>query len=345
MADDLRAFLRDAGATDDDIARAEREGWLPLLAVDRALMPGARRYDVAGIARAAGVDEEFTRRLWRALGFPDIPAGVEVFTDGDLEALNRLLARMTREDDRDAVLRQARVISAAMARVAAVEAGMIAEAIDALETDGYAPEATAGLLLEGLDWPNIEALVDYVHRLQLRAEVWRHLARETLTGGEVGVGFADLSGFTALSERLDAARLADLVGGWEALAYDTAAAYGARVVKTVGDEVMVVGLASDVARVLLALRDGVRVDPDLPELRAGLASGPVVARDGDYYGPVVNLASRITGIAHRDQVLTSAAVHELLAGEPDLVWRSAGTHHLHGIGDAEVWELDGAAAS
>src|SRR6476619_7256610 len=87
---ELRAFLRDAGAPDEDIARAESEGWLPLLALDRILTPGRPQYDLEEFARASGFDEPLLQRLWRALGFPDVPPDARVFTDRDLEAARRL---------------------------------------------------------------------------------------------------------------------------------------------------------------------------------------------------------------------------------------------------------------
>ena len=112
------------------------------------------------------------------------------------------------------------------------------------------------------------------------------------------------------------ARCRQLVGRWEAVAYDTIAANGARVVKTIGDEVMFVGLATrrsrDRARAARrrATRTGCR------RCAIGLAAGPVVARDGDFYGPVVNLASRLTEVAAPGEVCVPAALRDELAREP-----------------------------
>ena len=52
MRVDLRAFLQDAGAPDDDIERAAAEGWLPLLTLDRTLLPGAAEYDLTSAERS-----------------------------------------------------------------------------------------------------------------------------------------------------------------------------------------------------------------------------------------------------------------------------------------------------
>src|SRR5581483_2543870 len=84
---DLHRYLHERGASDEEIFRAGQEHWLPLLAVDRLLMPGAPRYDVDEVAQRAGTDPETARRLWRALGFPDVAPGVTAFTDRDVDML------------------------------------------------------------------------------------------------------------------------------------------------------------------------------------------------------------------------------------------------------------------
>ena len=123
---------------------------------------------------------------------------------------------------------------------------------------------------------DVGVLIDYLHRLQLRAAVWRRMVLAAEPDVAIAVGFADLSGYTKLSATLDATSLSELVGRWEAVAYDTIAANGARVVKTIGDEVMYVGLtARDASTASLALRDAAAAEA-LPPLRIGLAAGPVV---------------------------------------------------------------------
>jgi hypothetical protein len=86
MRGELRTRLGALGASDDDIARADASGFLPLLALERRLLPGARKYDVAEVASAAGLDEQWLRRVWRAAGFPDVAAGVAAFSDRDVQA-------------------------------------------------------------------------------------------------------------------------------------------------------------------------------------------------------------------------------------------------------------------
>jgi adenylate cyclase len=110
------------------------------------------------------------------------------------------------------------------------------------------------------------------------------------------------------------------------------------VVKTIGDEVMFAGLAPQVARTAIALRDAAGPH-GLPAVRSGIAAGMVVARDGDFYGPVVNLASRLTEIAPGGVIYASDAVHAELEAEPSFVWGPAETHNLRSIGSVEVFSL------
>jgi adenylate cyclase len=153
------------------------------------------------------------------------------------------------------------------------------------------------------------------------------------------IAFADLSGYTALAEQLEPARLVQLISRWETLAHDTVAELGARIVKTIGDEVMFVGLPDTVAHAALALVRRAASYPELPPVRAGVARGPVLARDGDFYGPVVNLASRLTDMADPGCVLVSESVHAVLGKDATLRWEPIGVRHVRSIGDVMVYEM------
>ena len=342
MRAELRRRLVELGATEDEIDRAETEGWLPLLAFDRMLLPGPRTRDLAALAAAAGIEEELARRLWRAVGFPDVPAGALVFTDRDVDAARLALTQAPARDiEQGTLLQQIRVISGALARVASVEATGFAELLDEMHSLDLPDDEIALAVLTDARLADVGVLVDYVHRLQLRAAVWRRTVLAAGSDTVVAVGFADLSGYTKLSATLDPTSISELVGRWEAVAYDTIAANGARVVKTIGDEVMYAGLTSEAVAASLALRDAARAEGLLP-LRIGLAAGPVVSRDGDYFGPVVNLASRLTEIAEPGEVLVPAELREQLQPGPDagLLWTARGTQQLRSIGPVEVFALE-----
>ena len=106
--------------------------------------------------------------------------------------------------------------------------------------------------------------------------------------------------------------------------------------KTIGDEVMFVagaaGDAVDIARTLVC-------DDALPALRIGLAAGEVVTRDGDLYGPVVNLAARLVATAAPEQIVVDAETVRRLGN--GVAARSLGTHRLEGFDEpVEVFALD-----
>jgi adenylate cyclase len=342
MRPDLRRFLLDAGASDEDIDRAVVEGWLPLLALDRLATPGHATHDVAEVAALADSDEDELRRVWRAVGFPDVPEGLAAFTDTDVEAARLLLqGAFARRSDFATVLRQVRVISASMARVAAVLAEHYGDEVHELRANGVDEETVAQAMIDDFDGDELAALLTYAARLQLRAAVWRRLSRDAAPDLAVAIGFADLAGYTQLSAELDPDHLAEFVGRWEALVYDTVAQYGGRVVKTIGDEVMFAGVSSQVAHIATALRDTAG-DQDLPAIRAGIAAGMVVARDGDFYGPVVNLASRLAEIAPAGMIYASDALHTELVGDASFAWSEPGVRDLRSIGPVTVFSLLGA---
>jgi adenylate cyclase len=128
----------------------------------------------------------------------------------------------------------------------------------------------------------------------------------------MAVGFVDLVGFTTLSRHVSMAELADVVARFEEAAYDIAAARDGRVVKLVGDEVMFVtrdaAAACDVA---LALFERFAGDPSVTP-RGGIAAGELLARGGDYYGPIVNLAARVAQIAVPHELLVTTEVASAL---------------------------------
>jgi adenylate cyclase len=340
MRDELRDFLRRSGASSEDMARAEEEGWLPLLALDRRLTPGEPKYDAGDLARMLQVEESLIRRLWRSLGFPDVPSGIPVFSDEDLAAARWLLRPRERETlDVEAILRIVRVSSAAMSRIAATESEFLAALVQELRGLGLGEDDIALELVQGMPWDEIAALLDYSHRVQLRAAVWRRLTFELSPDIVVAVGFVDLSGYTELSSTLDPDQLSDLIGRWEDIAYDTAAKCGSRVVKTIGDEVMLVGLPEQAAETALRLRDVAGEDGRLLPARGGVAAGPVIVRDGDYYGPVVNLASRLAQVATRQTILAPLSLRDQIDGGvvqcvPD------GSRTLRSIGDVETCRLE-----
>jgi adenylate cyclase len=145
----------------------------------------------------------------------------------------------------------------------------------------------------------------------------------------VAVGFVDLVGFTPLSHRMSTRELSAFVGQFESRAFRIASEHKGRIIKQIGDEVMFVAL-DPVAGCALALGLMEEFADDGIQPRGGLAFGDVVARQGDYFGEVVNLASRLTDLAIPGEVLVDDNVRRA-AGHSGLSFEGAGRRQLKGF--------------
>ncbi|HEX4244938.1 MAG TPA: adenylate/guanylate cyclase domain-containing protein, partial [Acidimicrobiales bacterium] len=195
--------------------------------------------------------------------------------------------------------------------------------------------------------PAMGRLLEFAWRRHVQAATRRAMlirTRGTVEGVSptLAVGFADMVGYTVLSQHVEEAQLAAVVSRFEELAYDTVTGLGGRVVKMIGDEVMfVVESARAAADIGLSLSEAYADDELLSDVRVGLAIGPVLIQDGDFYGPVVNLASRVVNIANPGTVLTSDEFHTALEEEMDAANRSrsgsgaGGDADVAGPGDGE----------
>lgn len=105
----------------------------------------------------------------------------------------------------------------------------------------------------------------------------------------------------------------------------------------IGDEVMFViddpGRGVELA---LALAEAYADDELLSDVRVGLACGPVLAKDGDFYGPTVNLASRIVNVARPGSVLASGRVRRGLPDDDRFDWRTIRNRYLKDIGRIDL---------
>ena len=163
-----------------------------------------------------------------------------------------------------------------------------------------------------------EALLVYVWRRHLAAAVARTEAlgarEEDLHTTELTVGFADIVQFTALSNELSEERIGDLVELFEARCADVVAAQRGRVIKSIGDSVLFVHRRPD--RGLRDRRgDHHRDRPRLPDARRPRRPGHRARscmRLGDVFGPPVNMAARLTGVARRNRIIIDAETAELL---------------------------------
>lgn len=143
--------------------------------------------------------------------------------------------------------------------------------------------------------------------------------------------FADLSGFTALTETHGDQDASDIAERFYALAQESLAG-DARLVKTIGDAVMIV--AADPATAIgtaLKLVASVEAEPGFPAVRVGLHLGPCVERRGDYFGATVNIAARVTAFARSDQALCTEPVAEAIRNLSLVTLRPAGAQHFKNV--------------
>jgi adenylate cyclase len=338
----LRERLRAAGVSPEEMEAAEAAGELELLAIRRLVLGAPALYTRQQVSEATGVPPEVSMRLWRAFGFPDVDPNERVFTHRDIETL-QIIEQYVEGDliDLPGLTQLSRVVGSSMARVAEANIDVLRERFEQLGLTGpEALEATLELYTSMRDdW---DRLFGYAFARHFQAALTRSPFVHGAGGEhhELVIGFADLVGFTVLSQELDEHELIAVIDGFETTAYDTVALHGGRVVKMIGDEVMFV--ADDPgagARIGLELAEAYREDESLTDVRVGLALGPVLAREGDYFGTVVNLASRIVNIAYAGSVVVSEAMHDGLADAPEFGWKPIRAHRLKGFGFTPLWAV------
>jgi adenylate cyclase len=354
----VRELLKSHGATDEEIDQAVADDVIDLFVADRMLVPSRRRYTRLEVSELTGVESETLRRFWRALGFANVTDEDRAFTDLDLEAvrifqgLQALGAAST-----DTALQLARVIGSSMARIAEAElvpGDMVHGDLDSVVmADAFASVADVTI-------PAMARLLEFVWRRQVAAGIQRSMMLRShgVAPGEsptIAVGFADMVGFTLLSQHLSDQELATVVRRFEDISHDIVTGLGGRVVKMIGDEVMfVVDNVANAARIGLDLADAYADDDLLSDVRVGLASGPVLVRDGDYFGSTVNLAHRIVNIGNPGTVLMSDEFHTALMAEaPDeFTGQALRPRLLKDLGRVQLWwcgrvgqEADGTGAA
>lgn len=304
----VRARLKEAGVSVEEINTAEAEGLLDLLTVDRMLLPTRRRYTQRELAEKTGLPLDLFRRFWRALGFLDVGEDERVLTDLDIESIQLFQGLLDSGlVDIESAVQLARVIGASMARIAEAEVSPHLPG-SASEDPIIAADEFSGLAVPAL--PAMSQLLDFVWRRHMIAAARRAMllrSRGQAAGSPVlAVGFADMVGFTLLSQHLTDRELADVIRRFEEVSQDIVTALGGHAVKMIGDEIMfVVDGAGAAVRIGLALAEAYSADDVLSDVRVGLAVGPVIASDGDYYGPTVNLAHRIVNVTTPGTVVVS----------------------------------------
>jgi len=322
-ADERRAlldYLSARGATVAQMAEAHRAGGLPGVAGELVVGQGRATLSLEEMAGRAGIGVERLRRVLLAAG---LPVTAEAELPGDLVEVMTAFEQAASLMGDDAILAFARVLGAA--------ASTIAEAAVAVFYAELGPgTGRAGLTeLERAQLSERAATAftvvpDALHRVLL-AQFDRAVRRTQLARGwpsategpgapaaaepseRIALGFVDLVGSTAWAEGLSLRDQSLALSGFESTAWSSAVLAGGRVVKMIGDEVFFVAPSVDAAcRIALQVCAAVAVDPQLPPARGAVGYGLVIPREGDYFGPLVNLVSRLVKVADPGVVVVTA---------------------------------------
>jgi class 3 adenylate cyclase len=316
----LIEYLTDLGFTADQMVEAERRGRLFGLAGDALLWSGPQVYTLRTAAESIGVALADVEHGWAMLGLtvadPDTPA----LSQADVDGLATWVA-MRMQMGPDAADGFLRVLGANVARVAEAISSLIRTSQPKMWLGLTGDElTTAQVYREAAEFvPRLGAMIDAVHRHHLVST--RTFIEGVVSGPSAnlicGVGFADLSGFTALTQMLTPAELSEMLNEFGATVTDVVHADGGRVVKFLGDAVMWVSSDPErLAKAAIDLVDHARAHEAGLQVRAGLGYGEILAMSGDYFGNAVNLAARLVAAAAPGQILAAAELHEQLPGWP-----------------------------
>ncbi len=310
---------------------------LALLPADIVLGRTSEKYTPNEIAELAGMPVSDFQNLIAAVGLPRPNPDQRRFDEADLMAARRLKRFQEAGIPTENLLAATRQVGSSAARIAQAHRDLVASDIVAPGADEYEAaiqlrDASRSLL------PLAEQAVDYALRSHFLDQI-RNQAMAmanpgllgTDEGKEVSVCFADLVGFTRLGERAELEQIGTVAKLLESVAIEVANPE-VRLVKTIGDAAMLVSEdgAALFDAALRFIEVGQEAGDDLPALRVGVARGEALHQVGDWFGPPVNLASRITETARPDSVLAESKAVEA-AGEEAFRYSRVGQHKFKGL--------------
>ena len=333
------ARLRDRGHRLEHIREAGRQGWLAYGYIAELLSGDEPPRSLTEAADAAELEPALIERFWASIGLP--PAALERLDEDDVQALQYVASVLGAGFPLVAFLQLCRVYGSALSQIADAEVRLfhlyvheplIREGVPGLQMAEEMESLASDLL------PLASPLMDYVHQRFLQhyveQDVVGHMEMEIedeeLTVGRlrIAIAFADLAGFTRFTEEEgDEEALSSIERFVERVS--STLPEDARVVKTIGDEVMVVG--QDIGALVDWAVGFVPLFEERPEPRIGIHWGTALYRDGDYYGREINLASRIVARARGGEVLVSDAVVEAVRGSFHLTFEEIGQVKLKGF--------------
>jgi adenylate cyclase len=308
--------MRERGHSLEELKQAGREGRLAFGLVEELFPSADESATVAEVAEETGLEPELIERILVILG---TPLGRErLLSPEDVKALRHCARVLAAGFPLVAFLQLVRVYVQSMRRIADAEVRlfhlyvhepMIRDALPELEIAEEMGELAADIL------PLAAPLTDYLHTRYLRyftqQDVVGHMetdldaAASQLGQVPVTLCFIDLTGFTRYTEEEGDLEALDVVENFVETV-ETTLPPEATVVKTIGDEVMVV--SPDPASLTEWAVGLLERFPERPRPRVGIHYADAVYRDGDYFGTHVNLAHRVVGRAQAGEVMVTDGV-------------------------------------
>ena len=163
--------------------------------------------------------------------------------------------------------------------------------------------------------------------------------------------FADLAGFTALTEAMGDRNAAELAGEFCDAVRGLLPEHRAQEVKAIGDALMIRGdQASEAIQLGLRVVHEVGGKHFFPTVRVGMHTGLAVERNGDWFGATVNVAARVSGIAAGGEVLVTEATREAAGDVREVDFHERGRRALRNVEEpvllyAAVWRRVGLRSS
>jgi adenylate cyclase len=336
------ARLRARGHSLEAIKRASEEGQLATGPLEDLLRRSEGRYTLREVARTTGLQAALIERILNAMGLGSLAE--QPMTEEDLEMMRYVSAMLAAGLPSVAFLQLARVYGQALAQIADAEVRLVHLYVhEPLMREGM-PSAEIAEEMEDLVReliPFVVPLMSYVHNRYLahfvEQDVIGHmdieLAQSSAEEGRVrvAIAFADLAGYARLTvERGDEEALEAVERFVEAVAQTLP--HDARVIKQLGDEVMVVA-TDPVALTGWAVELQQQIDGERPPPRIGIHYGEALYRDGDYYGREVNQAARVVARAGGGEVLVTRPVVDMSSGMDGVVFKRIGEVGLKGFSD------------
>jgi adenylate cyclase len=336
------ARLRARGHSLEQIKRASDNGQLAVGPIENLLSSSGMRYSLEEAARESGLEAELIRRIYTTMGLGAEP--LETISEEDVQMMKYAAAVLAAGIPLPAFLQLMRVYGQVIAQIADAEVRLIHLYVhEPLMRAGVSSVAIAeemeGLTREVL--PFAAPFMNYLHGRLLANFVEQDmighmevdLGEDAPAEGRlrVAIAFADLAGYARLTvERGDEEAVSAVERFVEAV--ERTLPVDARVIKTLGDEVMVV--SSDPCTLTeWAVELPSSIAPGEPQPRIGVHYGEALYRDGDYYGRDVNQAARVVARSGGGEVLVTRPVVDMAGGLDGLSFSRIGEVRLKGFSE------------